>query len=190
MQKNCEICSKAKPIVNKKYGACDDCNYFRIHGVTKQEAMKGKQAEWMKKMQQKQIQRQLATPKKPTAPIKQQTSKESSIKTKLACIKREIDLEEVQNGTYFCKGCGHSHVGLDKSHILSVGLYKHLELVKENMQLMCRKCHTIWESGTIEEKMELLCFAANLLIIQKYDIEAYNKLITKVEEYENNYFKK
>lgn len=113
--------------------------------------------------------------------IKKQTAKESSIKKKLSLLKREIELEAVQNNEYYCKGCGKSYPGLDKSHILSVGQYKHLELVKENIQLMCRKDHKIWESGNIELMIKLNCFNDNLLFIKQHDLIAYNKLLTKLE---------
>lgn len=129
-------------------------------------------------------------PLKRTA-IKRQTNEEATRKNQLSKVKKEIDLTEIQNNTYFCKGCGRSYPGLDKSHILSVGLYKHLELVKENMQLMCREgslhsrsnqgCHTIWESGTMKEKMKLHCFVENIVAIHKLDYPTFNVFINEIE---------
>ena len=114
--------------------------------------------------------------------IKQQTSKEADIKSHLSAIKNEIRLDAIQSNEYFCKGCGHTGV-LDCSHILSVGKYKHLELVKENIQLLCRHCHLIWESGSIDKQLNLHCFNDNLIFISNQDILAYNKFNTRVEDY-------
>lgn len=196
----CKECERNLPLVNKKYELCENCNSIRLTGKSLQERSQESSQKYRQKaldrFRQKVTRetneytltgiRSFKTAKKiPSGykPIKQQTSKEAGIKKLLSDLKKEIDLEEVQNNTYFCKGCGCSQVGLDKSHILSVGQYKHLELVKANMQLMCRKCHTLWESGAIEEKIALHCFIDNVMFIYHNDQEAYRKIITKVEDY-------
>lgn len=123
---------------------------------------------------QKPIQR---TPiKRSSKPIKKSTSKESARKRKLSKVKDEIELTALQDGTYFCSGCGETSAGLDKSHIMSVGQYKHLELDPENMVLDCRKCHPIWESGTLEQKRALNNFNARVNYILKHDVNLYNRL--------------
>lgn len=112
-------------------------------------------------------------------PIRQQTTKEASVKQLLSKLKAEIEIEALQDGTYYCQGCGGArcnNTGLDKCHILSVGQYKHLELVKENITLMGRKCHEIWDSGRLEEKKQLLNYEHMLSIALKYDELFYNRL--------------
>lgn len=163
---------------------------MRLHKITKQEHLQKKQKEYIDKQQKKSIERQKTVVSKQYKPIKQQTTKERNIKKNLSDLKREIELEAIQNGTYYCQGCGCSYPGLDKSHILSIGQYKHMELVKENIQLLCRKDHMIWESGDIEQMINLNCFESNLAFIKIWDLDAYQRLLTKKEEYENNYFKK
>lgn len=125
---SCNSCKKDLFIVNKKYGLCDDCNYFRINGATKQEIYHRRSLKKNK------------TTKVYT--IKQTTKKESVVKNKLSIIKNEIRLEAIQSDTYFCKGCGLG-TSCDCSHILPVGSFKELETDKENIDLLCRDCHNI-----------------------------------------------
>lgn len=42
--KICNNCKREKPIVNKRYGLCDNCNYLRLNGKTKQEVYKERQS--------------------------------------------------------------------------------------------------------------------------------------------------
>jgi hypothetical protein len=48
---------------------------------------------------------------------------------------------------------------------------------------MCRGCHRIWESGTIEEQVGLLCFIDNLQFIYTLEPLVFQKFITRIEEY-------
>jgi hypothetical protein len=185
---SCNGCSKSKPIVNKKYGLCDDCNSIRLTGQSKGE----RQAESASKYKQKVLQRfrdkveteNFIISGKHRKPIKSQTKKEQGIKGQLSRLKTSIRLESVQENQYYCCGCGKASPILDCSHILSVGQFKHLELVKENIQLMDRDCHRVWESGTISQQMNLLCFSSNLVFIYCYDTTTFNKFITRIEEYQ------
>lgn len=203
-------CSSSR-IVNVKYDLCDDCNSVRLTGKTKAERQKESATKFRNKQQvNNQIRSShtamvkpvrekkdrglfvrhvgvIAPPKKVYMPIRQQTSKEAGVKSKLHVLKNEIEMDAVQNNEYFCCGCGHAHPGLDKSHILSVGQYKPYELIKENIQLMCRDCHLIWESGAIEQQLKLECFVANVIwIFSIGEMEAYNKIITRIESYIEN----
>lgn len=197
-------------IANVKYNLCDNCNSIRLTGKSKSErqaesALKFRNSQIANSKQNgsgisglvKSTKRThdrglfvrnisgsvIANKVKTRTPIKQQTSREAGIKSKLSVLKMEIELEAVQNNEYFCCGCGKSHPGLDKSHILSVGQFKYLELVKENIQLMDRDCHIIWESGAIDEQMNLHCFVDNVCFIYLHEREQYQKFITRMETY-------
>jgi hypothetical protein len=198
---SCSNCTKNLPIVNVKYNLCNNCNSIRITGKSISE----RQAESAVKYRKNALERfrakitvetddflqpviklpvkakkQLST----TIRIKAQTTEEALIKKQLSALKQEIRLEAVQNNEYYCCGCGNTGV-LDCSHILSVGQFKHLELVKENIQLMCRnKCHVIWENKNPAQVIKLNCFLDNMVILAKYDMVSYNKLITKIEDYQ------
>lgn len=192
----CNNCNKEKPIANKKYNLCSDCNSIRLTGSSLQE----RQQQSALKYQQKALQRFRSKVTEETnsyvpniainwdkkrTPIRKQTSKDAKVKSALSELKKAIELEAVQNNEYYCAGCGKSHVGLDKSHLLSVGQFKYMELVKANIQLMCRTCHQIWEMGTIDQQLDLHCFVDNLIFIYQHDLTSYNKFITRIGEYKS-----
>ena len=194
-------------ILNVKYNLCNNCNSIRLTGKSPGE----RQAASALKFRNRQIEKNkdkgvvlcsnpVNSPKEKKdrglfvripepipqleikkVLVKRQTLKEAGVKSKLSILKREIEMEAVQNNEYFCKGCGISKAGLDKSHILPVGQFKHLELVKENIQLLCREDHIIWESGTIDMQMNLNCFVDNVCFIHIYDKVQYQKFITRIE---------
>lgn len=187
----CSKCSQPKKIVNVKYNLCDNCNSIRLTGKSLQE----RQAESVTKYREKAFKRYPSGLNKQRTfvtntnrkcdkkPIRQQTKKEAGVKSQLSILKTSIELEAIQSGEYYCKGCGKSQSGLDKSHILSVGQYKHLELLKANIQLLCRNDHIIWESGTIEQQMRLHCFVDNLRFIYTVEPLVHQKFVTRMEEY-------
>lgn len=124
------------------------------------------------------------TPLKTTQkPIRRVSSEQAIINKELSALKKEIEIEALQDGTYYCQGCGGArcnNTGLDKCHILPIGRYPHLQLIKEIMILMGRKCHVIWDSGSPEEKEELLCYDYMMAIVKKYDELWYNRLLNKL----------
>ena len=174
----CNQCTKDLPIVNVKYGLCHSCNSVRLTGKTPAQ----RQAESVTKYRQKAANTATTKTSGTHTPIKQQTAKESAVKKQLSELKKEIRLEAIQNNEYYCCGCGQTGL-LDCSHILPVGMFKHLELVKKNIQLLCRDCHRVWESSEIDQKMRLYCFVENMLFIKEHDLTTYNKNITKIESY-------
>lgn len=164
----CSIKHCNKRSVNKKYDLCDDHNYVRLNGKTKQQAFQEKVQTRVKA---------IYTPSRKTyRPPRQQRPEETLIKQKLSALKTEIEMDAIHSNEYYCKGCGKSHPGLDKSHILSVGQFKHLELMKANIQLLCRDCHMAWESWDIEKMAELNCFEENLDFVRVYSREFYSKI--------------
>jgi 5-methylcytosine-specific restriction endonuclease McrA len=198
--KKCSNCQKNLPIINVKYNICSNCNSVRLWGKSQSERQKEQSIKYRKNALQRYrakvtietdtfLQPVIKLPvkaKKPlstTTRIKAQTTEEALIKKQLSALKQEIRLEAVQNNEYYCCGCGKTGV-LDCSHILSVGQFKHLELVKENIQLLCRECHHQWENKNIQQVIKLHCFVDNMYILAKYDKASYNKLITKIEDYQ------
>lgn len=174
---NCSGCDLPKPIVNVKYHLCPDCNSLRLHSKSLSE----RQAESVKKFRDKN--RIKSNHIVSRSPIRRQTTKEAGVKSSLSTLKNKIRLDAVQNNEYYCQGCGSGQIDLDCSHILSVGQYKHLELVKENIQLMCRKHHDIWESGEIWDQLQLNCFAMNLIWVYRHDQQKFSRYITRIEEF-------
>lgn len=192
----CSHCNKDLPIVNVKYNLCDNCNSIRLTGKSKSERQAESVRKYQSTRQAKNFQRgndpdyngrKFSSSKSISSKIfykiPQQAKKETKVKSALSTLKKDIEMEAVQNNEYYCKGCGTSHVGLDKSHILSVGQYKSLELEKENIQLLCRTCHITWESGGIASQMALHCFVGNMIFMFCHDRDKFNRFLTRIEDY-------
>lgn len=173
----CSKCEKQKFIVNKKYNLCDDCNYYRLNGKTKQEVYQERASQKPKKTYQ--IKK---SPLKNNSKVKIQTQKEKQVKNKLSQLKNQIREKAILENKYFCWGCGKGGVQLDCSHILSVGQRKDLELQEENINLFCRDCHSAWESNNVVKMSSLLTFKKDLDYIKEKDERRYNKLFSQIED--------
>jgi 5-methylcytosine-specific restriction endonuclease McrA len=112
--------------------------------------------------------------------------KGESTHRKLLAVKKAIRLEAIANDTYFCKGCGRGDVALDCSHIIAVSQRLDLQLDKDNINLLCRSCHDIWGNGDIVKMLKLNSFKKDVEYILKHDNERFEKIMTKLQELENN----
>lgn len=185
---SCNQCSSPY-IVNKKYNLCDSCNFIRLNGKSKAEVYSERQQDRDKVQVTKSIQtykvaakpKDVVTPKKKTDKAK----KQERVSVQLSALKKEIRQEAIDNDEYYCQGCLKYHSVLDCSHILSVGRFKQYELIKQNLQLLCRTCHLIWESGRILKQLTLHCFWDNINFIKTLEEGEYNKFIIKINEKEN-----
>jgi len=182
MSEPCSKCLKSKPIENRSKWLCSDCNFERLHnGVSRAQVYKERASERVEAKVPRTIRAKFK-------PIKQQTSNEAETKKKLHELKLLIEQKAINNGVYYCWGCGKSEGGLDKSHILSVKQRKDLELDENNIDLFCRTCHESWESGIIEKMIILNTFESDLLYIQKHDSKRYNKILLMIENYSERMF--
>lgn len=183
IKKECSECNKDVLIVNRTKWLCDECNFMRLHdGKTRHEIFKEKEAN-LREISLKSAEMNFDTFKqKKSFKINQTTSKQANLNRKLSELKKEIALKAIQNDEYYCKGCG-SGSEIDKSHILSIGQRKDLELVEENIQLLCRRCHVKWEGGIIHQMISLHCFRENLLFIRRYDRNRYNQLKIFIDDF-------
>ncbi len=169
-----EKCSKCNhnPIINQKYKLCDNCNYVRLHGETKQTV-------YSRNSSKNQLKKQKVTnvPQLKRTPLRTKVSPNAD---KLKQLKDSITQKAIDNGTYYCSGCGISDGHLDRSHILSVGQRKDLELVEENIDLLCRSCHEKWESGDVNKQIELNCFKKYVDFIYEHDSSKFWKMMGKM----------
>lgn len=176
---NCTGCHKPKPIVNKKYRVCEDCNYLRIHGTTKREVAIQKAKSRVPKL-----------PKSRVVSSKAKATKSKDIQ--LYALKVFIRAQAIENDKYECCGC-HANgniTRLDCSHILSAKQRPDLELVKENIQLLCRDCHNTWESWDPEKMQKLFCFWQNVEYLFTNDVNRFYRLFNKMSEDLQNITKK
>lgn len=171
---NCD-CGGKRPIVNKKYGLCQEKNWERLHPKegTLEENKRKKQTEIFSKLRENS--KPLRTVSKP-----KQVSKKQVISNKeLYTVYEEIDLER----EHICSGCGQKN-NLSHSHIIPKSRRKDLEVKKENIVYDCLSigkngCHDIWEKGTVEQRENLINFQERMEYIKSNDIEYYNLLIFK-----------
>lgn len=172
---SCSGCGLDKPIQNKKHNLCPDCVFRKNHGgKSKQEVYSERASQQPKK---------IYTFKRSSKPIKQQKESEAEIKRQLSALKRDIEIEALQNDMYYCWGCGDTSNVLDKSHILSVKHRKDLELDRANINLYCRRCHIAWESWSIAQMVQLLTFEKDIEYIQVKDPIIYKKILILLEDY-------
>lgn len=179
----CSACGLNKPIQNKKYNLCSDCVFKKSHGGKSRQEVYNERATERQTTIDSRMRALYAPSHHKYKPPRQQRPEERVIKQKLSEIKTEIEMEAIHNDQYFCWGCGISHPGLDKSHILSVGKYKRLELDPDNMNLFCRDCHVNWESGVIERILSLNSLEKDLQYIQTQDMGAYGVIINKIHHF-------
>lgn len=182
MREYCSKCLKSKPIENRSKWLCSDCNFERLHnGASRAQVYKERASERVEAKVPRTIRAKFK-------PIKQQTSNEAETKKKLHELKASIEQKAIDNGVYYCWGCGVGGIALDKSHILSVKQRKDLELDEDNINLFCRDCHMAWESSVIEKMIVLNSFESDLLYIQKHDSKRYNKILLLIEEFSERMF--
>lgn len=166
----CQECRRERPIVNVKYHLCANCNSIRLTG----KSLVDRNKESVLKSKEK--------AKAHAKPINRFSKKEAPIKEALSKLKQQIREEAINKNTYRCCGCGITNAQLDCSHILSVGMFKKYELVKDNIQLLCRSCHNIWQDDDIVAQMNLRCFADNLRLIRALEPLEYQKFITRLND--------
>lgn len=135
----CKECGRTKLIVNKKYGLCIECNYFRLHGETTVEAA-------IKREKQQEKEKNI---------ISWQKQKKAKLKPKKKKVTGELKMfQEIwAERDHFCqnKNCG-VYLGevlqpIFFSHRKSKGAYPALRLCKDNIDLLCAECHHKWDFG-------------------------------------------
>lgn len=183
---NCSECNEEKPIFNKKYYLCCDCNYKRLHGESYKEKQKRKQKQIFKSVT---IANKI--PKRNKKILKQQTNKQKKYEEKLRKEYEKFDSEKIANSEWYCTGCGigkylsHSHI-LRQSWCKSNGREDLCYPFSGNVVLHClsvgnkRGCHEKWESGVIKWMLELNDFWDNLKFIRSVSEKEYQKIYQKL----------
>lgn len=82
--------------------------------------------------------------------------------------------QRLKDGSLQCEGCGIKAAHHDVSHLIPVSIRPDLKEHVENMQILCRDCHNIWEHK--KSGVELLfCYRNNLNLISKMDKLYFNR---------------
>ena len=178
---NCKKCGEEKPIVNKKYYLCNDCNHIRLHGESYEEKQKKKEF----KNRHKLTTADKLKPKKNKKPLKQRTDKQKEYEEKLRKSYEEFDQIMIDNDSWYCRGCGKAE-NLSHSHIIRQSWCKNNNLEylcfdHRNITLHClSSCHQKWESGVIEWMVQLNDFWYNLEFIRTISEQEYQKIYQKL----------
>ena len=122
----------------------------------------------------------IAAPKKPKGKIAMISKKQSKVKNELREIYAEIDAERLP----VCQGCGCSDGHIAHSHTISQKRCKqlhkeHLIIDKGNIELMCNKCHHVWETGKLVLAQKLINCQSMIAFVKIHDTETYNKIISQ-----------
>ena len=132
-------------VANKTYMLCDECNYIRIHGMTRFEAALKKKKEDQAQLRQN----------------KKKVVKTTPYKRKKATGEWEMFLQIWEERAHYCqnRNC-RKYLGFEPqpiffSHRKSKGAYPELRLCKDNIDLLCRSCHEVYEFGD-KTKLDIL----------------------------------
>ncbi len=196
-----EECGVKSPIVNKKYGLCENCNFKRTHkGKSKQDVY----TERRKEKQAKLTFKVKTTDKnKPAYKLKSISSREShrcsdgtmvSQRTVKANLKLTYEIIDAEREP-ICQGTGRSDLPLSHSHTISERRCKEIgkaELCwdEDNIELESFHApsstpygaHNIWETGSINQKLMLINFDRKLEYIKRHDPETFIKYLIKIGE--------
>lgn len=158
---------------------CKNCSHFEKYNeslfATQQRKLREKQAKYKAKQKDKPV-----TAKKRIVQISEE---QAIFNEQLRKVKLEIVNWAVDNGQYYCQGTGKTPFILDCSHIISVKQRKDLALKSDNIQLLSREAHQIWESFDLSKMITLNCFVDNMEYIYKNDDELFQKLYHKLLDY-------
>lgn len=176
-------CGVLKPIVNKRYCLCDECNFKRLHhGKSRTEVYR----ERHDKKQREKPKTTLGWPLNKRPLVAKKRIRQVSLK--------KADRDREMHKTYalidktrepICEGCGRGNRPLSHSHILSQADRPDLAAEAENIRLHCfgepNRCHETWERAIPMEVMRMDDFKDNMEYIQSVDPQRYAYITAKIE---------
>jgi len=175
--KECNKCNAHKPIINRRHGLCDKCNWARLHpGGSYNEHRRKTQSSLLKTMVKKGSPGKLKNTR-----LKQVSKRQGVVNRELKEVYVEIDAERAQ----VCTGCG-TMINLSNSHLIPRSVRGDLITAKQNITKHCLTvgakvgCHDIWEKGLLSKKKTMLDFKQNIDYIRLMDTEYYNRIINGV----------
>ena len=209
----CKKCGSIKPIVNRKHLMCNECNFERRNGKTREEVYFERSKLRAEGEPKKKIvdRKQIGSGNDISKLKKKFSINKISSKGKYRCsngdLISQVDLNrrmaEVKDRLQYerepiCQATGRNDFPLSWSHTISVARCKEIGKTElcyspDNLELEGYHerssnnvaGHNIWEDSDWEEKSKLLNFGRKLEFIRIHDPEAYNKI---PYEYKDLYF--
>lgn len=193
----CNFCTLEviNPPKSKRLVICANCAHFAKYGESLFDAQKRKQKEAQKRAKERKEKKEKKLAPPQYKPAQKQKISYFSEKGKkryndISDVKKRLREQAQRTEQNYCQGCYRGDIALDCSHILSVAQRPDLETDINNINLLCRKCHVVHESGNITLMLELNCFEKDMRYIFHHDETRFNKLLYKlldhVEKYPND----
>lgn len=183
----CKACGLLKPIVNKFYCLCDECNYKRTHGGKTRAEVALERHLAKAKADQARAPRALvrARPgqlgRKRRRALKQRSAKQLERDAAMHATYARIDAEREP----VCEGCGRGDVALSHSHLLSQKQRSDLAADADNIRLHCFgssfSCHEVWERGAPAELVQMDDLRANLRYIESVDEPKHRRILARFQ---------
>ena len=168
----CPACNyQYMPAPSKRSGRCPNCEHVERHGVSIFQAQKAKRLEQQK-----------AKPKKAyTIPARSAKGKVKA--AEIQRVKTSLKSEARDGAFSQCGGCGEYHKHLDASHKIPLSQNIALSADPENIRLLCRSCHNVWEHWQMPAMATLHCFVEDMAYLRGNDWERFYKITLMVGEY-------
>jgi 5-methylcytosine-specific restriction endonuclease McrA len=159
------------PSPSKRAGRCPNCDHVERHGVSIFQAQKAKRLE-----------QQRAKPKNTyNIPAR---SKKGKIKAAEITRVKKLLKSESSDGTFSqCGGCLQYHRRLDASHKIPISQSIARAAEPENIRLLCRSCHEVWEHWKMPALVNLHCFDEDMEYLRANDWERFSKMHLMILEY-------
>lgn len=168
----CPDCSyQYMPAPSKRSGRCPNCEHVERHGVSIFQAQKAKRLE-----------QQRANPSKAYT-IPKRSAKGKAKAAEIARVTTSLKSEAREGDFLQCGGCGEYHKRLDASHKIPLSQSIALSAEPENIRLLCRSCHDVWEHWQMPALVSLHCFFEDMEYLRANDLERFFKIYFVVGEY-------
>jgi len=169
----CPTCNyQYQPAPSKRLKTCPNCAHIEQHGES---IFETKWREYREK--------QRATPPKRYV-IPSRSAKGKRKEAEIQAAKSKLKSEARDGAFTECGGCGKHFKRVDASHKVPVSQSCKLAAVPENIRLLCRDCHTVWENGTVMELIKLRCFLEDMEYLAVYDWKRFFRVYCRILAYD------
>ena len=167
----CPTCNtQYQPAPSKRLKTCPNCAHAAKFGET-----------IFEKKWREHAQKQKATPPKRYV-IPNRSAKGNKKEAEIQAAKSKLKSESRDGAFTECGGCGKHFKMVDASHKVPVSQSGKLADVPENIRLLCRGCHTVWENGTVLELIKLRCFLEDMEYMAVYDWKRFCNVYHRVRD--------
>ena len=183
MTTNCPTCKE--PIViapSKRVQVCKNCLSIERTGFSLKEIAHKKAKESMERSRLK-AKAKSDLKEKTAYKIPKQSAKGKQQAKEVEATKRKLKQGAKQDGWTECQGCGKFVKQIDGSHKIPLSRSIPLASEEENIRLLCRECHPIWEHLKLPDVVDLDCFLEDMRYLYMADNGRFWRLFQKVLDF-------